>query len=89
MKASDVCDGCMVEFGDKGLGATVGEVFTDEGKEQVMVWPADTGVPGIGPDKRPMILSELRPADMDRWLYMTQTNTWVPKKPGVLVAESE
>lgn len=86
MDAKDVCDGCMVEFGDGGLGASVGPVENRDGVDQVEVWPADNGA-GYGPEQRWMPVADLRPADMDRWMYLVEGNRWVPKKPGVLIAE--
>jgi len=88
MDVKDICDGCMVEFGDNGLGASVGPVVQRDGVDQVEVWPADNGA-GLGPEKRWMPVAELRAADMDRWMYQVQTNSWVRKRPGVLIAEDQ
>ena len=86
MKAEEVCDGCMVEFGDNELGATVGEVAQRDDVEQVQVWPADTGS-GIGPDKRWIPIAALRTADMDRWMYDVRTGRFSRKLPGVLLPD--
>jgi len=90
MDVKDVCEGCMVEFGNNGLGGTIGEPEERDGVMSVQVWPADNGST-YGPGKIWMPVADLQPANMDRWLYLVEGNAqghhWVAKKPGVLIAE--
>ena len=76
----------MVEFGENGLGATMGLPEERDGVMLAPVWPADNGA-GYGPDQRLIPVADLRPADMDRWMYQAVDNRWIRKKPGVLIAE--
>lgn len=86
MDVKDVCDNCMVEFGEGGLGATIGEPAEHDGVMSAEVWPANNGA-AYGPGKIWIPVADLQPADMDRWMYVVEGNRWVRKKPGVLIAE--
>lgn len=86
MEANEICDNCMVEFGEGGLGATIGEPAEHDGVMSALVWPVDNGS-GYGPTQRWVPVADLRPADMDRWMYLVADNRWIRKKPGVLIPE--
>lgn len=88
MEAQDVRDNSMVEFGDGGLGATMGEPKEIDGVMSAEVWPANNGAV-YGPGRMWIPVADLRPADMDRWMYLVEGNRFVRKKPGMLVAEDQ